>query len=177
MSASSAGGMAARRTPQRSDGLVVKACAVSTKRQLHRFGIARLQRLCSTCAESRLQQPRWSEARTLCSYNSIMRDQEMRPPTVQASSGTTAQQCNQERGSASAARPSLSLDSRRMNPTRLLRFLQKRIFQALCCNVVCVRVPIMAKFSSFWVQKNQHLRNEIEGELAAGLGRSTPEQR
>ena len=87
--------------PQRSDGLVVKACAVSTKKQLHRFGIVRLQRLCSTCAESRLQQTRWGEARTLCSCNSMMRNQQWNPRRVRASSSTTARSnADSKRGTA-----------------------------------------------------------------------------
>ena len=129
MSASSAGGMA-RLTIcflQRSDGLVVKACAVSTKKQLHRFGIVRLQRLCSTCAESRLQQTRWGEARTLCSCNSIMRNQQMSSPSARFPAVRLArEQCGSQEALPARQRPCQSLDSRPTYATTGLGGVRRR---------------------------------------------------
>ena len=129
MSASSAGGMARMRClPQRSsDGRVVKACAVSTKRQLHRFGIVRLQRLCSTCAESRLQQTRWGEARTLCSCNSIMRNQQMSSPSARFPAVRLArEQCGSQEALPARQRPCQSLDSRPTYATTGLGGVRRR---------------------------------------------------
>ena len=113
--------------PQRSDGLVVKACAVSTKRQLHRFGIVRLQRLCSTCAESRLQQTRWGEARTLCSCNSIMRNQQMSSPSARFPAVRLArEQCGSQEALPARQRPCQSLDSRPTYATTGLGGVRRR---------------------------------------------------
>ena len=92
MSASSAGGMAARRTSLAAKRWscrkgIVAGCGEDQEAVIslrHRASYAALVQ------ESRLQQPRWGEARTLCSCNSIMRNQEMRSRRVRASSGTTA---------------------------------------------------------------------------------------
>ena len=156
MSASSAGGMARMRClPQRSDGLVVKACAVSTKRQLHRFGIVRLQRLCSTCAESRLQQTRWGEARTLCSCNSIMRNQQMSSPSARFPAVRLArEQCGSKGGTACNGKDLAKV----WTPAPRMLRPASEAYEGGVCGVLCflpnVRVHKRQQNSLFWASKS-----------------------
>ena len=97
---------------------------MSTKKQLHRFGIVRLQHL---CGQSRAAKRAKTKLLQESACDSVIRDQEMRSRRMRATSGTDcARNTVHSSGLCSPARPSQSLDSRPIKPTMCLGDVWRR---------------------------------------------------